>query len=290
MTAQILATDIQNAGMASVQVFTPSPGGGTSPQPPKELVFTINGVPSPVPQITSLSPSGAFAGSAGFTLTITGSNFVSLSIVTVNGSNRSTGFVDSTSLETTIFASDVANSGTLQIGVVNPQPNGGSSNIVSFNVKNPAPSTASLTPVAFTAGGSPATLTVTGAGFVPDSVVNINGAPRTTTFVNSTQVLASLTSGDLAAAGINQVLVVNPVPGGGTSNVQTFAVNPTDVAGLPMLVDIAPDGTQANNGICGASCSGVPTLATAGPSANEDGALVAFASTSTNPLRIRQAA
>jgi len=284
LTAQILATDIQNAGTASVQVFTPSPGGGTSPQPPKVLLFTINGAPSPVPQINSLSPSGAFTGSGGFTLTITGSNFVSLSIATVNGNNRSTGFVNSTSLQTTIFASDVANSGTLQIGVVNPQPNGGASNIVSFNVKNPAPSTASLTPVAFTAGGSTATLTVSGAGFVPDSVVDVNGAPRPTTVVSSAQALVSLTSGDLAAAGINQVLVVNPVPGGGTSNIQTFAVNPTDVAGLPMLVDVAFDGTQANNGICGASCSGVPTLVTAGPSADEDGAVVAFASTSTNFL------
>lgn len=283
LTAQIPATEIQNAGQATVQVFTPSPGGGTSPLPTQpQLIFTIDAVSNPVPQITSLSPSGVFAGSAGFSLTVMGNNFASLALVTVNGSPRPTAFSDSTTLTATILASDIAQAGTLQIAVINPQPNGGNSNSFPFTVKNPTPSVASLSPVAFTAGSAGGLLTVTGTGYVPTSVVNINGAPRTTTFTSSTQVQVSLTAGDVATAGISSVQVVNPTPGGGSSTAVTFAVDPTPLAGLPVLLDLAPDGTQANEGVCGSACSGVPTLATAGPSVSQNGQFVAFASDSTN--------
>jgi len=281
LTAQILASDIQNAGTALVTVSTPQPGGGTS-QPQQ---FTINAAPSPVPQITSLSPSGVFAGSGSFTLTVTGNNFVSQSTVTVNGSNRSTSFVGTTSLQVAISASDVVSGGTLQIVVVNPPPGGGASGTLLLNVTNPVPSISSLSPTSAQAGAASTALSLTGTGYVPNSEVTINGAPRTATFGGSTAMQATLTTADLAAGGIIQVQVVNPLPGGGTSNTQTFAVNPTDAAGLPVLVDIAPSGAQANGGICGASCSvGIPTLATAGPSVSTTGQFVVFASNSTNLL------
>ncbi|MGD1210524.1 MAG: hypothetical protein ABR973_04090 [Candidatus Acidiferrales bacterium] len=280
LTAQILASDVQNAGVALVTVSTPQPGGGTT-QPQQ---FTINPAPSPAPQITSLSPSGVSAGSAGFTLTVTGKNFVSESTVTVNGSNRTTNFVGTTSLEVAISAADVVAAGTLQIVVVNPPPSGGASGAFPLNVTNPVPSISSLSPTSATAGAASTALSLTGTGYVPNSVVTINGSPRSTTFGGSTALQATLTTADLAEGGISQVQVVNPSPGGGTSNTQTFAVNPTDAAGLPVLVDIAPSGAQANNGICGTCSGGTPTLATAGPSVSTTGEFVVFASDSTNLL------
>jgi WD40-like Beta Propeller Repeat len=272
---------IQNGGVVQVQVSTPQPGGGvTTPLP-----FTINGNASPVPQITSLSPSGAFTGNAGFTLIVSGKNFVSESTVTVNGNNHPTGFTSSTSLQASIFAADLATAGTLQIAVVNPTPNGGSSNSFPLSVKNQTPSLTSLTPTSAAAGGAATTIGLIGVGFVPNSVVTINGAARTTTFDSSTTLETLLTAGDLASAGINQVQVVSPAPGGGTSNIVPFAVNPTNLFGLPVLVDLARDGSQADNGVCGATCSGtIPTLSTAGPAASQTGQLVAFASNSTNLL------
>ena len=280
MTAQILATDIQNAGQAMVEVFTPQPGGGTT----TALTFTINPAPSPVPQISGLSPAGIFAGSTNLTLQVMGTNFVSQGIVTVNGNPRATSFVNSTTLDAAILDSDIAQAGILQIAVLNPQPAGGGSNNFPFTVKNPTPNVASLSPVAFTAGTAGGTLTVTGTSFVPTSVIYINGAPRTTTFVSTTSVSAILTSGDVAEAGVNTLSVANPTPGGGSSTNLIFAVDPTPLAGLPVILDLAPDGTQANQGVCGTPpCSGsVPTLTTAGPSISEDGQFVAFASTSTN--------
>jgi len=280
LTAQIFATDIQNAGQAFVEVSTPQPGGGTT----TELTFTINPGPSPVPNISGLSPAGVFAGNGSFTLTVMGTNFASLGIVTVNGNPRSTAFVDTTTVQAAILDSDVAQAGTLQIAITNPVPNGGGSNSFPFTVKNPAPGIGSLSPTSFTAGAASGTLTVTGTGFVPTSVVNINGAPRTTSFASATSVTVALSSGDLAAAGINTVTVVNPMPGGGSSPSVTFAVNPTAIAGLPVILDLAPDGTQSNQGVCGSvNCTGtIPTFATAGPSMSETGQFAAFASTSTN--------
>ena len=278
MTAQILATDIANAGEAMIEVTTPSPGGGTT----TALTFTITAGPSPVPQISSLSPSGASAGAAGLSLTVMGTNFVSLATVTVNGNGRTTRFVNSTSLEAALLASDLAQAGTLQITVVNPQPNGGSSNTASFTVSNPTPGVASLNPTAFPAGGTRSALTVTGSGYVSTSVVTVNGSPRATAFVNATQLQAIITQGDLSAAGVYTLGVTNPAPGGGNSNTVTFAVNGTPITGLPVILDLAPDGTQANNGVCAGGCTSVPTLTTAGPSLSDNGQLVAFASDSTN--------
>ena len=76
---------------------------------------------------------------------------------------------------------------------------------------------------------------------MPDSVVTVNGAPRTTTFSSSTTLLAALTAGDFAQAGVVQVGVSNPADGGtggGISVVQPFSVNGTELSGLPLIVDL----------------------------------------------------
>ncbi len=278
LTAEILSTDIQNAGDAMVEVTTPAPGGGTT----TALTFTINPSSSPVPLISSLSPSGVLVGAGSLTLTVNGTNFVSLATVTVNGDPRRTAFANSTLLTAALLASDLAQAGTLEIAVINPAPGGGESNIVGFTVKNPAPGVTSVAPVAFVAGAASATLTVDGESFVPTSVVTINGGPRTTVFESATELQANLTSGDLSAAGVYQIGVTSPAPGGGNSNTVTLAVNGSPIEGLPVILDLAPDASQANNGVCGANCNGVPTLETAGPSSNDDGQYVAFASSSTN--------
>jgi hypothetical protein len=282
LNAQIFASDIQNAGTATVSVFTPTPGGGTT----KTLTFTIDSVNSAVPQITSLSPAAASTGGAAFTLLVTGNNFVSQSTVTVNGNIRASSFQGSTLLAATVLSSDLSNAGTLQIAVVNPSPGGGSSTFFPLPVRNPVPLVSTVSPTAILAGSAGTTLTVNGVNFVPDSVINLNGASRQTTFGSSGTIQASLNAGDFANAGVVQISVVNPPDGGsggGTSNTITFAVNGTELGGLPQIVDLAPDGSQANSGLCGATCSsGVPTLTTAGPSSNQTGQIVVFASTSTN--------
>ncbi len=290
ITADILQSDIENPGKVQVTVETPQPGGGTW-EPPVD--FTINPIAVPVPTITSLSPSGVYADSPSFTLRVNGTNFVSTSIVTVNGANHTTFEVNSTQLTAAMDASDVANAGTLQIAVFNPPvpnppageaPGGGSSNVVSMDVTNPVPTIDSLSPPAAAINSGPTTLiTVTGSGLVADSVILVNGAPRITAMPSSGTLTANLTAGDLANSGVTQIQVMNPTPGGGTSNPLPFTVDPSLTAGLPDLMDYGYDGSVANSGVCGTTCAnGTPTLTTAGPALSQNGATIAFASVSSN--------
>ncbi len=292
MTALIPAVLVQSPGSSRVSVFTTTPGGGTSAT---VLTFTITPAPSNVPIITSAAPNTVLAGSSGASLVLSGSNFVSQSIITVNNTNRPTNFVNSTSIQVTLTTGDVATAGTVQIAVINPEapppapPNGGTSNLFPFPVVNPFPVINSLTPVGVAAGGTTTTaLTLTGRGFTATSVIEVNGGPRQTAFGSSTSLSTQLSSGDIASAGVNQVQVVNSAPGGGTSNIVVFSVNPTTTLGLPVILDLAPDGSQAVNGICGttATCAdGTPDINTAGPSTDNNGHNVVFASISNNLVK-----
>jgi len=87
-----------------------------------------------------------------------------------------------------------------------------------------------LVPAAVAPGGSAFTLTVNGTGFVSGSVVNWNGSTRVTKFVSGSQLTASILASDIAASGTSSVAVVNPTPGGGTSNVSFFEVTPSTLA------------------------------------------------------------
>jgi FG-GAP-like repeat/Abnormal spindle-like microcephaly-assoc'd, ASPM-SPD-2-Hydin/FG-GAP repeat len=61
-------------------------------------------------------------------------------------------------------------------------------------------------------------------------VVNWNGSARATTFVNQSQLTAAISAADIATASTAWVTVVNPAPGGGTSNVAFFTTT-TDTGG-----------------------------------------------------------
>jgi hypothetical protein len=81
-----------------------------------------------------------------------------------------------------------------------------------------------LVPASAAPGSGAFTLTVNGTGFVSGAVVNWNGSPRTTTFVSSSSLQASITAADVANKGTASVTVVNPAPGGGASNAVFFPV------------------------------------------------------------------
>src|SRR5204862_8296925 len=88
-------------------------------------------------------------------------------------------------------------------------------------------------PDAIPPGGPRFTLTVNGTGFVSGSVVNWNGSARATTFVSSSQLTATVLASDIATASTASVTVINPSPGGGTSNVVFFPITlPTSSVSL----------------------------------------------------------
>jgi hypothetical protein len=82
------------------------------------------------------------------------------------------------------------------------------------------------------------TLTVNGTGFSSGAVVRWNGSDRTTQFMSSSQLKATISGADVARAGTASVSVVNPSPGGGSSNTIGFPVrNPSKL--MPLAPDFA---------------------------------------------------
>src|SRR5204862_5650285 len=104
--------------------------------------FTIN---NPVPTLSSISPPSALAGSAAFTLTATGTNFNSSSVVRWNGANRMTTFLSSTQLQAQILANDIATAGTASVTVFNPTPEAGPSRALTSSSNTTAPPTHTYT-------------------------------------------------------------------------------------------------------------------------------------------------
>jgi len=205
-------------------------GGGTPPPPPPPQ--------NPVPVVTSISPTSATAGGAGFTLTVNGSNFISTSVVKWGGSNRTTTRVSATRLTAAILASDIATASTVQVTVFNPTPGGGTSAALTFTVNaaqtmaittTQLPASASAKPYDFTLGSvggvPPITWTILAGGSLPtgltlDATGRISGmigggsesftvqatdssvpTPNTATRALTIQVLPSLGRNDICTAG-----------------------------------------------------------------------------------------
>ena len=116
----ISASDLANMGTATVTVFTPGPGGGTS-TPLSVNVTTDN----PVPGLIRVTPNSVALGSSSAQLQVFGGGFTPNSIVRFKGSDRPTVFVNTGQLTVTLPASDLATEGLGTISVFNPGPGGG---------------------------------------------------------------------------------------------------------------------------------------------------------------------
>ncbi len=111
----------------------------------------------------------------------------------------------------------------------------------AFDVANPAPTAGSLSPYWTRAGSGDVTVTVTGTGFTPTSVVKWNSADLVTTFVSATEVRAVVPEANVASIGTADIVVFTPAAGGGTST--------------PVLVfrieDATPDVVYVDDGYAG---------------------------------------
>jgi YVTN family beta-propeller protein len=68
-------------------------------------------------------------------------------------------------------------------------------------------------------------------------MVNFGGSAPPTTFVNSKQLTAAIPAASIASTGTLAVTVINPAPGGGTSNPLSFTVGPS---GVPTINGLFP--------------------------------------------------
>ena len=127
LLAVVPASFVAIGGSAGITVSNPGNVGSNS------VIFSIIQASAGQPTISNLSPGSATPGGPGFTLTITGTGFVSGSVVQWNGTTLSTNFLgNATQLTASVPASLIANPGTAAVTVVNP--NGKISNFSEFQI------------------------------------------------------------------------------------------------------------------------------------------------------------
>jgi hypothetical protein len=108
----------------------------------------------------------------------------------------------------------------------------------------PTPTISSILPNSAKSGDPSFTLTVTGTGFLNGAVVFLNSTPETTTFVNSTQLTATIPTSDIPLPATVPVNVQNAQPACCFSNSLNFTIN-LGVYPVPGLSGIIPSSAVA---------------------------------------------
>ncbi|HEX4153504.1 MAG TPA: IPT/TIG domain-containing protein, partial [Steroidobacteraceae bacterium] len=180
--------------------------------------------------LTGISPSAVLAGSPGFTLTLTGSNFSKNSIVIFNLSPQPTTFVSPTQLTANVSAAMLV---TPEEGSVTVESSSQENAQVSAAATllvlapGPDPTVTGLAPSSVIVGSAGFTLTVNGANFTSGSVVLWGGSPLATTFVSPNQLTAAIGASQVTSIGTTTVSVqAYSNPSAPISNAVSFTVAP----------------------------------------------------------------
>lgn len=90
---------------------------------------------NPAPVLASITPTRTYVGDPAFTLTVTGSNFTSQSVIRWGAVELTTQFISSASLSATVPADKLLTAGTASISVLTPNPGGGISGTQIFTIR-----------------------------------------------------------------------------------------------------------------------------------------------------------
>ena len=170
--------------------------------------------PTVAPTIISISPPSAYVNSPSFTLTVTGTNFVSDAAIYFGYYTNplATTFISSTKLTALVPASLLTSEYNYSVFVANP--GNLDSNTVNFAVVGLDPSVNSVSPSSAMAGTNPGPISVNGQNFMSGGSILLNGVPVSTTYLSSNQLQFTPTKAELSTARIAQISVANPRPGG----------------------------------------------------------------------------
>ena len=138
---------------------------------------------------------------------------------------------------------------SVQFAPTSPEERSGSVTVVSNAAGSPhvvpltgtgqvvhaVPAISSLSPASAQTGGGWTRLVVNGSNFAPGAIVQWNGVGLGTSFLSDTQVAAGIPPENLAAVSKAEITVVNPPPGGGTSNAAPFTVFAGPLPAQPYL-------------------------------------------------------
>ncbi len=213
-----------------------STNGGTGNTASAQLSVAL---PLP-PAITGYSPTSVAAGSAAFTLTLSGSNFCAGSQVMWNTSNLATTYASPTSISATVPAALTTSATTASVSVVNSLRGcavAGTSPAISFvvgAVSSPASSPVAVQPPLFRPS-APAGSTAPVMNSI--NIRNVNGTPLTGPV--ATQVFT-------VSGGANWLSVIPQTASDLNGGILRFTTNPTGLAQGSYLGYIVYPGLGAN--------------------------------------------
>lgn len=217
--------------------------------------FQVGTDPNPV--ISSLNPTERNSGSAGFELTVIGSNFWPSSVITWNGVPRATTFVSVAVLRTQVNAAELMDGGIVQVGV--STPDGGASATLPFTLLSPVPQLTALGPTLSSAGCSNFNITVRGSDFRPSSTIYWDDTPLQSFYLAQSRLLAIVPAAQVTEPGTALITVRTPAPGGGDTLARSFTVTE---AGASSSAAVAWRSDPGHTGTATVQC---PSTIPAGP-------------------------
>lgn len=187
--------------------------------------------------VTSISPSKIQAGAGSFALTVNGTGFQSGMTLQIGTTTVPATYVGPTQMTANVPAAAVTNGAMLTIVAANANTSSATgSTAVQLEVDNPVPQITGFSPTGLVAASGSSTVTVNGTGFVPSTVIQVNGTAHSTAWTSPTQVTFTVTDADIANGGTLSLVAVNPPPAGGASAASSVpVVNP-----IPGNVTLSP--------------------------------------------------
>ncbi|WP_321470789.1 IPT/TIG domain-containing protein [uncultured Paludibaculum sp.] len=164
LMATVPAQLISSPGTAVIKVVS---GSLTSNPYPVVVYASV-----PIPTLAAVSPAYVNAGAAGFTVNVTGSDFLPGATIYWAGTPLATTFVSASEMNAAVPAGLVTESGQFDITMANA---GGASSI-PFTQMLVRPVLSTLTPSSIVAGSANVTLSVTGIGFRPTASCRIRSS------------------------------------------------------------------------------------------------------------------
>ena len=129
------AATVDDALASFVSTGNPVSDWRGGPTKPLIRVAPALGIESPVPTLNAVAPTTVVAYGPDFALTVTGTDFVSSSVVRIDGVDQATSYVSDTQLTAQVTAQTLATAApALAVTVFTPAPGGGTTAAVGINV------------------------------------------------------------------------------------------------------------------------------------------------------------
>ena len=189
----------------------------------------------PPPDVTGMSPTAAPVGEPSVQVVISGTDFAQTSQVLWNGTALPTSFISTSELSLTLTTQQLAASGAFSVTVVDTSLSDAPVAPRTFLVNNPLPNLTTITPDTVEQSEE-VTVSVMGTNFVVGSQILLDGQAVPSTFVNATELMGVISAELLPPERDSNLVVVNPAPGGGVSNILTVTVENN----TPTAITLAP--------------------------------------------------